>query len=51
MELEIAPDGRIFFNEFNGRLRIWKAGTTPGASGIVEAGKLDVFLEQENGFA
>lgn len=45
MELELAPDGRIFFNEINGKLRIWK----PGA-GIVEAGQLPVFTAQENGF-
>src|SRR6476620_1714069 len=45
MELELAPDGRIFFNEINGKLRIWKSGT-----GIVEAGKLPVFTAQENGF-
>ncbi len=45
MELELAPDGRIFFNEMNGKLRIWK----PGA-GIVEAGSLPVFTAQENGF-
>ncbi len=45
MELELAPDGRIFFNEISGKLRIWK----PGA-GIVEAGKIPVFTAQENGF-
>lgn len=45
MEMELAPDGRIFFNEINGKLRIWK----PGA-GLVEAGKIPVFTAQENGF-
>ena len=45
MELELAPDGRIFFNEINGKLRLWKAGT-----GLVEAGKIPVFNAQENGF-
>lgn len=45
MELEVAPDGRIFFNEISGKLRIWK----PGA-GIVEAGTIPVFTPQENGF-
>ena len=45
MELELAPDGRIFFNEINGKLRIFKAG-----AGIVEAGKIPVFTAQENGF-
>jgi cytochrome c len=46
MELELAPDGRIFFNEINGPLRIWK----PDTRAVVEAGKLTVFTEQENGF-
>src|SRR4030095_3846883 len=45
MELELAPDGRIFFNEINGKLRIWKPG-----EGIVEAGAIPVFTAQENGF-
>jgi cytochrome c len=45
MELELAPDGRIFFNEIAGPLRIWKPGI-----GIVEAGQIPVFKEQENGF-
>jgi len=45
MELELAPDGRIFFNELNGKLRVWK----PGA-GIVDAGKIPVFNAMENGF-
>lgn len=45
MELEVAPDGRIFFNELEGRLKIWK----PDGS-IVEAGKIPVFAQQEGGF-
>jgi cytochrome c len=45
MELEVAPDGRIFFNEINGKLRIWKPG---GA--VVDAATLAVFNQQENGF-
>lgn len=45
MELEVAPDGRVFFNELGGKLRIWKPGT-----GIVEAGSVAVFNAQENGF-
>jgi cytochrome c len=45
MELELAPDGRIFFNELNGKLRIWKPGM-----GIVDAGKIPVFNAMENGF-
>src|SRR5687768_3096148 len=46
MEIEIAPDGRIFFNEFSGRLKIYQ----PATKQIVEAGKLEVFNGQENGF-
>lgn len=45
MELEIAPDGRIFFNELNGMLRVWKPG-----SGVVDAAHIAVFNAQENGF-
>src|SRR5688572_8840809 len=46
MELELAPDGRIFFNEINGKLRIFK----PGNSSVVLAGEIVVFTAQENGF-
>ena len=46
MELEVAPDGRIFFNDHYGSLKIY----SPKTRETVEAGKLDVFLEQENGF-
>jgi cytochrome c len=46
MELEIAPDGRIFINEYPGRLKIYH----PDTKQVVEAGKLDVFTGQENGF-
>lgn len=46
MELEVAPDGRIFFNELGGRLNIWK----PDTRQVVEAGRLTVFPDQENGF-
>ncbi len=46
MELEIAPDGRIFFNEFGGKLKLWQ----PETKQIVEAGKIEVTTEQENGF-
>ena len=46
MELEIAPDERIFFNEYGGKLKVWH----PDTKQIVEAGKIDVFTEQENGF-
>ena len=43
--IQLAPDGRIFFNELRGKLRIWK----PGGQ-IIEAGTLTVFDQQENGF-
>lgn len=46
MELEIAPDGRIFFNEIYGELKIYK----PDIKKVVTAGKLQVFTAQENGF-
>ncbi len=45
MELEIAPDGRIFINEYNGALKIYH----PDTKQLVEAGKLKVFTGQENG--
>jgi cytochrome c len=45
MQLEIAPDGRVFFIEIAGKLRIYK----PGERTIVEAGKLEVTTAQENG--
>lgn len=46
MELEVAPDGRIFFNELNGKLKIYK----PATREVVEAGDIPVFSAQENGF-
>ena len=46
MELEIAPDGRIFFNEYGGKLKIWH----PDTKQVVEAGTIEVFTDQENGF-
>jgi cytochrome c len=46
MELELAPDGRIFFNEINGKLRIFH----PKSGAITEAGAIPVFTAQENGF-
>lgn len=45
MELTVAPDGRVFWIELGGKLRIWK----PDTGQIVEAGQLEVFVEQENG--
>ncbi|MBT5928190.1 MAG: carbohydrate-binding protein [Verrucomicrobia bacterium] len=46
MELEIAQDGRIFVNDFEGALHIIR----PDSGESVTAGKLEVFNEQENGF-
>ena len=46
MELEIAPDGRIFFNEYGGALKIYY----PDSRKVVTAGQLEVFKSQENGF-
>jgi len=45
MELERAPDGRIFFIEIAGKLRIWK----PDSRTIIEAGSVDTTTAQENG--
>ena len=45
IELERAPDGRIFFIELAGRLRLW----LPETRAVVEAGTVDVLNEQENG--
>jgi len=45
MELERAPDGRIFFIELAGRLRIWK----PDTRTVTEAATIPAFTEQENG--
>jgi cytochrome c len=46
MELELAPDGRIFFNEIGGRLRIYK----PATREVVDAGTVKVTTAQESGF-
>jgi len=46
MELELAPDGRIFFNEIAGQLKIYQ----PATRSVIEAGKIEVFTDQENGF-
>lgn len=46
MELELAPDGRIFYNEIGGSLKVWK----PELKVSVLCGKLPVFTQQENGF-
>ena len=45
MELELAPDGRIFFIEIAGKLRLWK----PDTKVVVEAGTVETTTAQENG--
>ncbi len=45
LQIKLAPDGRVFFNELRGALRIWK----PSTQTVVEAGTVPVFPEQENG--
>lgn len=46
MELEVAEDGRIFFNELGGKLNVYH----PGSGQVTLAGEIAVFQEQENGF-
>ncbi|MFN0127759.1 MAG: PQQ-dependent sugar dehydrogenase [Verrucomicrobiales bacterium] len=45
MELDMASDGRVFFIEIAGRLSLWK----PETGTVVEAGRIEVATEQENG--
>ena len=45
MELDIAPDGRVFYIERDGRLMIWK----PDSQQTVTAGTVPVTRSQENG--
>src|SRR6201990_248945 len=45
MQLDVAPDGRVFYVEREGRLQIWK----PDTRQTVTAGKVPVTLSQENG--
>ena len=45
MELEMAPDGRIFLIEIAGKLRIWK----PETKALIDAGTVDTTTAQENG--
>ncbi|MDB6152900.1 MAG: gdhB 1 [Chthoniobacteraceae bacterium] len=46
MQVKIAPDGRVFFNEYGGKLKICH----PDTKQLVEAGQLEVWAQQENGF-
>ena len=45
MELDVAPDGRVFYIERDGRLRIWK----PNTQQTLTAGTMPVTQSQENG--
>jgi len=45
MELDVAPDGRVFYIERDGRLMIWK----PNTRQTVLAGTVPVTTSQENG--
>ena len=45
MELDVAPDGRVFYIERDGRLMIWK----PNTRQTVTAGTVPVTNSQENG--
>src|SRR3954451_21192365 len=45
MQLDVAPDGRVFYIERDGRVQIWK----PDTRQTVTAGKIPVTLSQENG--
>ena len=44
-ELDIAPDGRVFYIERNGQVRVWK----PTTETTVEIGTVPVTTSQENG--
>ncbi|MBC7980573.1 MAG: PQQ-dependent sugar dehydrogenase [Armatimonadetes bacterium] len=46
MTMAMAPDGRIFFNELTGKLRL----LDPKTKLVKEVGELKVFTEQESGF-
>jgi glucose/arabinose dehydrogenase/plastocyanin len=45
MELDIAPDGRVFYIERDGRVMVWK----PSNGQTLQAGAIPVTLSQENG--
>jgi glucose/arabinose dehydrogenase/PKD repeat protein/type 1 glutamine amidotransferase len=45
MKMDIAPDGRVFYIELAGALKIWH----PDTQAISVAGQLDVFRDHENG--
>lgn len=43
--LDVAPDGRVFFIELHGKLKIWH----PGDGRVTEAAEIKVFDSQESG--
>ncbi|WP_162449643.1 ThuA domain-containing protein [Phytoactinopolyspora mesophila] len=45
MKMDIAPDGRVFYTELAGTLKVWH----PDTQGIGVAGQLDVYRDHENG--
>ena len=45
LEMQFAPDGRIFFIEIGGKVKVLH----PDTKRVVEAGSLAVFTDQENG--
>ena len=46
MGMAIAGDGRVFFNEYRGKLKVYH----PETGKVTLAGELTVFADQENGF-
>lgn len=45
MELEVAPDGKIYYIELTGKLKVWD----PATSQVTEVGSVTITTEQENG--
>ncbi len=45
LEVDVAPDGRVFFIELQGALKIWK----PATRQVVQAAQFEPFTAQENG--
>ncbi len=46
MTMQMAPDGKIYFNELDGKLRL----LDPASKLVKEVGELKVYTEQESGF-
>ncbi len=45
LEIDLAPDGRLFLIELRGKVKAWK----PDAKQLVDVGEIPVFTDQENG--